>query len=219
MNNTMATNKTPILYKLGEMFLVLSSLVYFLTYPRNTISDFIVLTALCFLLMFLGPKIGLTKPLPTTYSKADLYLIIFTSALFIIAWFIGFSKGTLNTETALKAIAISIGYLYYAWIQHFLAQRYLALRWLKYFKQKAKNNKLNAIKFKAALMTGFIFGVLHIPYPMLILPSMLGGFIYAYYYVTTGRLWAVVISHALVSSAGIFWLLDENPLQLIVDLF
>jgi membrane protease YdiL (CAAX protease family) len=219
MNIQEKNNKGNGAIQIVELLFVVIALTYFLGYPRNTISDFIVLPGLCLLVIFMGTKFGLTKPAITKFSKADSFLIGFSLVLFVGSWFVGFYKGLVNVDSALKAVNITIVYFYYAWIQHFLAQRYMALRFLNYNKQQTKNAKLTKhAELYAALMTGFVFGVLHIPYPRLILPAMIGGFIYAYYFLTTGRLWAVVTSHALVSSAGIFWLLEVNPFREFVGL-
>jgi membrane protease YdiL (CAAX protease family) len=197
-----------------EVILGLVALGYFLIYPRNTLSDFIVCTGLCLLLMYGGAKIGLSKPAVTPFSSVDAILAIGSILLFLVIWIYGFMAGKLNMGSILNSLSITIVYFYYAWIQHFLAQRYLALR-LWYFNQKFGDY----VELRAAAMTGFIFGVLHIPYPNLMLPAALGGFGYAYYFLKTGRLWAVVTSHALVSSAGIFWLLDDNPFTELIELF
>jgi len=199
---------------LGEAILGLGTLGYFLIYPRDTLSDFIVCTSLSLLLIYVGARIGLSKPKAAPFSRADMILAIVSITLFLASWIYGFSAGKLSMDTVFKSLGITTVYFYYAWIQHFLAQRYLALRSLS-FNQRFGNYA----ELRAAAMTGFVFGILHIPYPRLMLPAALGGFAYAFYFLTTGRLWAVVASHALVSSAALFWLLDENPFTELIELF
>lgn len=216
-------NKTGFFFHpwiVGEFALGMVGLVYFLTYPRNTLSDFIVLTVLCLLLRLSFTKIGLELPNVQPFSKGDRILVIFTMLLFGASWIYGFIEGKVTMITTLTALGITIAYLYYAFIQHFLAQRYLALRCLGLTQ---KNSFFSESQSKqtvaAALLTGLIFGVLHIPYPGLILPAGVGGFLYAYYFLTTGRFWNVVVSHAFVSSAAIYWLLDDNPFTELMVLF
>lgn len=207
-------------WKVGEFLLGIIALVYFLTYPRNTLTDFIVLTSLCFVLLLTYRNIGLVKPPVRSYSKADTWIIVLTILLFVSAWGYGVKEGRLNSNTAIKSLWITIGYFYYALIQHYLAERYLALRLLSLVEKKAffATYPFQA-EFIAAILTGFIFGVIHIPYPALILPAMLGGGLYAYYFLITGKLWMVVSSHALVSSTLIFWVLDDNPFTELMVLF
>jgi membrane protease YdiL (CAAX protease family) len=220
MNHINKDNNSNLNFRIGEFILGFLALTYFLIYPRDTLSDFIILTSLSLLLIFFGARIGLSKPSVAEISKSDFLLLLFSLGLFFSAWIYGFSESKLNVDNGLKSLGITLVYFYYAWIQHFLAQRYLALRLLHF------NEKLHtkppfgvSIELIAALLTGLVFGILHIPYPLLMLPAAFGGFIYAYYFLTTGRLWAVVSSHALVSSAGIFWILDENPFTELIVLF
>lgn len=185
-------------FRMGEPILAFIALSYFLLYPRDTLSDFIVLTSLCLLLIFFGARIGLSKPSLSEISKSDFFLLLFSLGLFLSIWIYGFSANKLNIDSGLKSLAITLVYFYYAWIQHFLAQRYLALRLLHFNKKSGVSTTFGlSIEMRAALMTGLVFGILHLPYPKLMLPAALGGFIYAYYFLTTGRLWAVVSSHAL----------------------
>jgi membrane protease YdiL (CAAX protease family) len=220
MNQTKKDKKVEVNWQIGEFVLGIVALVYFLVYPRDTLSDFIVLSSLCLLLVLSQTKIGLIKPPLSPFSKEDIWVIIITLLLFIAAWMYGLLKGKLNTSTAIQSLLITIVYFYYAFIQHFLAQRYLSLR---LFLATQKNSYILKYGFSpktiAALLTGLIFGVLHIPYPGLILPSMIGGFLYSHYFLTTGRLWLLVSSHALISSAIIFWCLDDNPFTELIELF
>jgi membrane protease YdiL (CAAX protease family) len=204
--------KVGINWRIGEFVLGIIALAYFLMYPRDTLSDFLVLTILCFILRLSYTQIGLFKLAVCPFSKADVLLIICTIIIFLSAWTYGAIEGKLNSQSILMSLFITLVYFYYAFIQHFLAQRYLALRLFYGVENKAfvLKYKLRA-KMIAALLTGFIFGVIHIPYPDLILPAMIIGALYAYYFLTTGRLWMVVSSHALISSTVLFWYLGDNP--------
>lgn len=185
-------------------------LVYFLGYPRGTISDFIACTILSLLIYFGSNKLGLSKPTVQNIGKADKILFFISLSLFALAWIYGAIYSKITYQTAAHSLLITLIYFYYAAIQHFLAQRYLALRMLKL----SKNNV-----FLAALLTGLVFGILHIPYPNLIIPSALGGAAYAYYYLNTGRLWAVIVSHALIASAALYWVLGDPIFTELIDLF
>ncbi|MCP4437390.1 MAG: CPBP family intramembrane metalloprotease [Aureispira sp.] len=197
-------------WQIGEFIIGALALTYFLVYPRAALSDFVVCTILCLLVYRSSEELGLYKADLQSWGRADYMLLALTFGLFSAAWFYGFSKDKLSLNTALASLAITLTYFYYAIIQHFLAQRYLAARMMQVSKEH---------KPKAALFTGLVFGVLHIPFPHLIIPSTIGGMLFAYYYLSTGRLWMVVFAHALISSTLIFWFFGKNPFISILELF
>ncbi|MCP4437391.1 MAG: CPBP family intramembrane metalloprotease [Aureispira sp.] len=205
-------NKKSSIWLIVEATFAPFILVYFLGYPRDTLSDFIVCTIISILIYIWGSKLGLHKPAIQQLQKFDRTLLFITIGLFLFAWIYGAVYNKITFQTALSSIAITFTYFYYAAIQHFLAQRYLALRMLSISQQWSK-----VPEFHAAAMTGVIFGIMHIPYPNLIIPSAIGGFAYAYYFLNTGKLWAVIVSHALISSAILYWILDENPFTELID--
>lgn len=187
-------------------------LLYFLFYPRNTISDFIVCTPLCLLILAFGKKVGLYKPVQEKLSLLDILFFFASSFLYAASWWYAQSQGKLSEDSIKESFLISLIYIYYAWFQHFLAQRYTALR-MKMLVEKMSGLKKLGVEFKAAILTGIVFGILHIPYPSLILPAAIGGSMYAYYFLKTGRLWAVVLSHALIASSWIYWGMDSNAFE------
>lgn len=209
MNST-SINKKNSIWQLSEWLIGSLALIYFLAYPRAAASDFVVCTLLCLLVYKGGTILGLEKPKLVAWGRADNFLLGLSIVLFIVAWVYGFMQKKLSLDSTLASLVITLTYFYYATIQHFLAQRYLALRMLKI----AKQNKL-----LAALFTGLVFGVLHIPFPHLIIPSTLGGMLFAYYYLNTGRLWMVIFAHALIASTLIFWFFEKNPFSSILELW
>jgi membrane protease YdiL (CAAX protease family) len=212
MNQANKYKRVGLNWRIGEFVLGSVALTYFLMYPRDTLSDFLVLSSLCFILRLNYAKIGLFKRPVRAFSKVDVLLVLFTIIIFLSVWTYGAMEGKLSRSSAIKSLLITIVYFYYAFIQHFLAQRYLALR---LFYVAEKKELTLRYKFRAeviaAQLTGFVFGLIHIPYPQLILPAMVGGAFYSYYFLITGRLWMVVSSHALISSAILFWYLGDNP--------
>lgn len=197
---------------LVELVLGILIIVYFLFYPRSTIPDFIVCTPLCLLILAFGKKIGLYKPVQARFSFLDTLLFFTTSFLYVASWWYAQTQGKLSEDSIKESLLISLIYIYYAWFQHFLAQRYTAIR-MKMLVEKISVLKNMEVEFKAAILTGIVFGILHIPYPSLMLPAAIGGSMYAYYFLKTGRLWAVVLSHALIASSWIYWGMDSNAFE------
>jgi membrane protease YdiL (CAAX protease family) len=176
-------------------------------YDRNTLTDFVVCSSLSFLLLIFANKMDLPAPSRRPYGQSDKLLAGAVVLLFSAAWGYGFVTSKVTLQTASKSLAITLVYIYYAWIQHFLVQRYLAIRIHQYYLAKGGQHTAR----QAALTVAIGFAILHIPYPHLLLPSFMIGLVFVYYYLTTGRLWAVVIAHAMISSASLFWYLNDNP--------
>ena len=204
-NITPSTNK----WQLAEIICCVFAFSYFLFYPRDTVSDFIICSILCFSIISFGDKVGLIKPSTQALSAIDLVVVLLSITSFIAAWAYAYSQQQLNYQSILTSIVITTVYFYYAWIQHFLAQRYVALRMVNLANQSKALPKLS-IEFKAAALTGAVFGILHIPYPHLMIPATIAGALYAFYFLITGRLWMVVSSHALVASSWLYWLNGAN---------
>ncbi len=211
MNSFINTLKENIWYQ-AELVLGTCVIIYFLFYPRDTVSDFIVCTPLCLLILAVGKNVGLYKPTTQKFSWLDLLLLVTTLTLYVASWYYGYTNNKIALPQVKESLLISLLYLYYAWFQHFLAQRYTALR-MKLLAEHTSKFKSLSVESKAAMLTGIVFGILHIPYPSLMLPAAIGGSLYAYYFLKTGRLWAVVTSHALIASGWIFWGLDSNAFE------
>jgi len=192
-----------------ELIVLPITLCYFLFYPRDPISDFLVCSCLCFCIIAFSKQINLHKPKTQSFSTLDFFLAISSISIFIGAWAYGFAHNKVNLNTASTSILITVVYFYYAWIQHFLAQRYTAIRLRKLVEANLRFPNVS-MDTQAALLTGLVFGILHIPYPNLMMPAAIGGAGYAYYFLNSGRLWAVVVSHSLIASSWIYWGLDSN---------
>ena len=134
--------------------------VYSFLYTRDTLTDFIILSLLSILLYIFGEKAGLKTPVSGELSKKDYILALITIVLFISPWIYAFITSKINTERFQTSIIISIVYLYYALIQHFLAQRYLSLRLYYITKRKEfKKIKKMSSEMAAAILSGIIFGL------------------------------------------------------------
>ena len=186
-------------------------LCYAFLYPRDTLSDLLVFSFLCILLHFGGTKIGLIAPSISHWGRPEKYLIGISFLLIIFAWLYGFCTNKISLDRTFVAINISLVYIYYAFVQHFLAQNYLTLRLYTLLQQYSLRIDQFQIQWYTAVGSSLLFAALHITYPHLIPVAACGGFLYAYYYLKTGRLYYVVFSHALIASSNLYWVLDDNP--------
>ena len=196
-----------------EMLVLAMALAYFLLYPRDTISDFLVCTSLCLAILASKPFINLPRPATSkTLTRLDFLLLVISLGAYSLAWYYAEQEQKISRERLVESLLVTALYVYYAWFQHFLAQAYTAVRIHQWVRKYPGFEKLSQ-EMKAAALTGSVFGVLHIPYPDLIIPATLGGTAYAYYFLKTGRLWAVVLSHALIASAWLYWGMDSNAFE------
>ena len=69
MNQTNKDSNSELSWRIVEPILGSITLAYFLIYPRDTLSDFVVCTILCLLLMFGAARVGLVKPTVRQFSK------------------------------------------------------------------------------------------------------------------------------------------------------
>ena len=178
----------------AERAMMVIVLLYFTCYPRNAASDFVFCTALCALLYIRNNHFNIKQPSNKNWAVVDSLFLGLGILLFGLGGYYGQQQGHLNW---VAYIAIVIIYFYYGFIQHYLAQCYLAVGMLSL----SKGNTLIA-----AMLTGAVFGLLHLLEPGLIIPSIIGGTLFAFYYLSRGKLWIVVVVHALISTALIYWL-------------
>jgi membrane protease YdiL (CAAX protease family) len=186
-------------------------LCYAFLYTRDTLSDLLVFSFLCLLLHFGGTKIGLVAPDISVWGKPEKGLIGISFLLIIFAWLYGLCTNKISLERSFIAINISLVYIYYAFVQHFLAQKYLTLRLYTLLQNCRICTSQKQTQRYTAVGSSLLFAALHITYPHLIPVAACGGFLYAYYYLQTGRLYSVVFSHALIASSNLYWILDDNP--------
>jgi len=184
--------------------------LYFLFYPRMAASDFVFCSVATLFLYWSREKLGLEEPSLRVWGNADNLLLGITLSCFLAAWCYGWWQGRLTWSNTFDAMLIILTYFYYGFIQHFLAQRYLAIRMYQFSKKRVG---------VGALLTGLAFGILHIQEWHLIIPSTIGGVLFAYYYLYTGRFWMVVFAHAMISSTLIYWFFGNNPFRSIVALW
>ena len=197
-------------WRIVESITILAAIAYFTAYPRMAASDFVFCSVFTLLLFLCRKPMGLKPPTLRKWGVGDWLLMILSIGLMLGFWIYGYTRGRLNTETGINGILIVLTYFYYGFIQHFLAQRYISVR---------MSQLTNGHVLKAAILTGLAFGFLHIRELHLIIPSTIGGALFSYYYLSTGRLWMVVFAHATISSNLIYWFFERNPFRSIVALW
>ena len=113
----------------------------------------------------------------------------------------GFVEGPrLGPEVIARVVVI---YVLYAALQQYLTQRYLAVRlhgWLR-----------SPAPWKTALLVGGLFAILHLPWPVLILPSLGVGFVWSWAYLRLGSVWPIALSHVALAVAFFSFVLVRDP--------
>lgn len=102
-------------------------------------------------------------------------------------------------------LAVFVLYLPFAWLQQYGMQRYLLRRHLRRVAPRSRA--------LTALIAGIVFALLHLPFPILIAPTLIAGSVWSYSYIRTGRLWPNTLSHALLATSLFFAVVQKDPFR------
>ena len=62
-----------------------------------------------------------------------------------------------------------------------------------------------------AAVVALVFGLLHLPWPYLIAPTVIAGFVWSYAFLCGGRVWPLALSHAALAVAFFGFVVDRDP--------
>jgi membrane protease YdiL (CAAX protease family) len=179
--------------------------LYCLLAPRNTWIDLGLFGVACLAVAYLGSRRVLPAAPTPLGSRAALALLAgFTGAgVVAMAVYAALAPVTLATTTVIaRMLAI---YVAYAFVQQFLTQRYLVVRvrsWLG-----------DPPPWRVALVVALLFGVFHLPWPDLILPTIVAGFVWSWCYLRVGRVWPIALSHVALAVAFFVLVLGKDPFR------
>lgn len=131
--------------------------------------------------------------------KKDLF---FVSAVFLILWIIVMLIGEIWNPSALNQSNWAYNFcksllLYYpwAWLQQLWLNGYFANRLNDFFEKRGP----------PSCLAGFLFGIVHLPNPVLFPVAWLGGTLSAYFFLRSRNLYFLALFHAIIAvSAKIF---------------
>lgn len=175
--------------------------VHCLAGRRSTFPEMAFFALLALGIVWLA-RLGALPPAPQPDAPRNAHLLLagFTG-LGLLAMAIYALTEQVHPVPRVVAITAAI-YVPYAYLQQFLAQRYLVVRLQSW---------LGWSPLAVAAVVAAVFSLLHLPWPKLIPPTILAGFVWSYAYLKGGRVWPIATSHALLA-VGLFMLvLDHAP--------
>lgn len=174
--------------------------------PRSFPVDMSAFSAAALALWFLAPRVLPAPPARRSARGPLALLAAFTLAGVAAMVIYAVSQGAAAPDPGFVARTLAI-YVPYAAVQQYLTQRYLVVRARSWLGAPGD--------VRVALGIALLFGLLHLPFPDLIAPTVLAGFVWTFAYLRSGRLWPLALSHALLA-VGLFALvLQRDPFRAI----
>jgi len=124
-----------------------------------------------------------------------------TVGLWVWLWL--HNPGLVTGRLVGQFVLVSAGYIPFGWLQHYLTQRYLVLRICRPL--TGRRDVLTC------LLAAGVFSSLHLPFPELLLPTFGGCLVWTWYYLQSGRIWPLAISHGILATSWFICILHRNP--------
>lgn len=169
---------------------------------RNTISDVGVFAVVSLLAATVWRKSLPPRPERAEGAKAELYLAAWTllSAAVLLGIALQREAPGLGWGSALLILAL---YFPFALLQQWVSLRYLG--------QRFAGRLAGGRSLRGAVLGGVLFGLCHLPFPVLILPTLVTGVLWALAWRAGARLWAITTSHALLGALIFVSVIDKDP--------
>ncbi|MDF1662029.1 MAG: CPBP family intramembrane metalloprotease [Planctomycetota bacterium] len=189
------------------------AILYLISPLRHFFADMSVLGCAAILLFFFSESLCLKRREAKASRSADVSLLCFTIFAAALIWGYGlfFAKVDFSWGHLLMTLLV---YVPFAWLQHVGMQRYVVSRHCETLGEFCKTR----FGFRSSLgitliLSAVIFGFFHIPFPNLVLPTTVAGLIWTYYYLETGRLMPIALSHAFLATSLFFLYLERDPFR------
>lgn len=209
-----AEAKPPAFWPWLEAIVCGVSLVYLLGPWRAIIPD-LSMFAVSVVVLLLLPKSWLPEqPEIPSHSKPHvrcLWIMTVFTLLGIPSLVAYGAYGYGRSLKVLQACGVVWGYLPFALLQQYAMQRYLTMRFAA---RLARGNHVVTVFIAAAL-----FSVLHLPFPVLVIPTFIGGLVWTHCFLTTGKIVWVTVSHAILGSIIFNVIIGVNPFGPVLALF
>lgn len=196
-----APQRSSAALRLFEAAAALGVCAYLVSPWRTAPVDVAVLSLSC-LTIYLLRGLVIPAPIPTRPARGWL-LALGLGTVATVAGFWALGLGVRGHAWRWNVLIILAVYGPFAWIQQYATQRYLVQRICL---PLAKSSEPGA-----CLLAGLFFGLLHWPFPDLVLPTMLGGALWTLIYLRSGKIWPLALSHALTGTSLICGLYGRDP--------
>jgi len=194
----------------SEWILGLAGFAYTQLPIRNTISDVTVFALVSLLAATLWRETLPERPLRAEGARAELWLAGWTllSAFGLIGVGLYREAPALGPGPALLVLAF---YFPFALLQQWVTLRYLV--------QRFSGRLARAHSLRGAILGGVLFGLCHLPFPVLLVPTLVTGVLWALAWRAGARLWAITTSHALLGALLFVSVIDRDPFVEVWGLF
>ena len=189
------------------------AILYLISPLRHFFADMSVLGAAAILLFFFSERLSLKRKEARASRVADVSLLVFTTLGAVLIWGYGLFVAKVNFSWSHLLVTLLV-YVPFAWLQHVGMQRYVVSRHCESLGEfcRARFGFRSSLGF-TLLVSAVIFGFFHIPFPNLVLPTTVAGLIWTYYYLETGRLMPIALSHAFLATSLFFLYLERDPFR------
>lgn len=133
------------------------------------------------------------------------------------AWLLGVSAlsaclllgfGLWRDAVALRwgnALLILVLYVPFAFLQQWITLRYLT--------QRFAGRLARGRSGRGAILGGLLFGLCHLPFPMLLVPTLFSGVAWTLAWRGGARLWTIALSHALLGGLLFLSVVERDPFR------
>lgn len=186
----------------SEWLVGVLGLIYTQLPIRDTIKDVAVFATVSLLAATLWRERLPPRPARGEGARAELWLAAWTllGAVGLIA------VGLYRDARALSlGSALLVGVLYFPFA---LLQQWVTLRYLV---QRFAGRLARGRSLQGAVLGGVLFGLCHIPFPVLLGPTLVTGVLWALAWRAGARLWAITTSHALLGMLVFVNVIEVDP--------
>lgn len=212
-SRSIVEEKPSVAWLAFERGVFILAILYLISPFRHFFADMSVLGCAAILLFFFSERLSLRRREASASRRADISLIAFTIFAALVIWGYGLFFARVEFSWSHLLITLLV-YVPFAWLQHVGMQRYVVSRHCEslgdFFKKRFGLRSSLGITL---ILSAVIFGFFHIPFPNLVLPTTIAGLIWTYYYLETGRLMPIALSHAFLATSLFFLYLERDPFR------
>jgi membrane protease YdiL (CAAX protease family) len=198
---------------LAERIFFALGLIYLLSPTRNIFGDVFLFGLATLAVFFLSDKLGLSSREVQSSRVATGLLLGFTISTGLLIW--GYGLFFLGQSYNLSHVFVTLlVYLPFAWLQQVAMQKYVVSRHCESLgSYLGAKSGAASITLWTVIVAAVLFGLCHLPLPGLVWPTGLAGLVWTYYYLKTGRLGAIAVSHAFLATSLFYVCLRRDPFR------
>jgi membrane protease YdiL (CAAX protease family) len=187
----------------AELAAILLGAVYLLGPWRNIFTDIAAFGLGLMVIRWHG--LGLAPPPASPATQRRILFAIGSGTAILLATLLAYARVEGVAISWVAFVVTGAIYLPFAWLQQDITQRYLVARLGASLAPRSAT--------RAALVGGVIFGLCHLPFPGLLGPTLIAGVVWACVFLHSGRVWPIVVSHAVLGAGYFLTVLQRDPFR------